>query len=92
MIEAEPMTGEELRDARRIIGEAVYGRMLSLGETAQLCGLSAGNGADTIRKWEEGDGPSGPVANLVDLYCMVAEKSRAPFATTLREIIMARLA
>lgn len=62
------MTGEELRAARFAIGNAI-GDKLSYLDMAALCGLQdpAGNGKDTIRKWEDGEGPSGPVAELVGL-------------------------
>jgi DNA-binding transcriptional regulator YiaG len=62
------MTGEELKAARIMIGDAV-GDRLSLSDMAKLCGLSdpAGNGKDTVRKWETGDGPSGPVAAYLTL-------------------------
>ena len=41
----------------------------SWSEMAELCGLldPTGNGKDTIRKWENGAGPSGPVGTLVEL-------------------------
>ena len=36
---------------------------------ANLCGLldQGRNGKDTIRKWEDGDGPTGPVSAMVRL-------------------------
>lgn len=60
------MTGDEFKAARFAIGNAV-GDRLSFLDMAALCGLAdpAGNGKDTIRKWEDGDGPSGPVATLL---------------------------
>lgn len=60
------MTGPELKAIRRTISEAVGDRLSHL-DMAALCGLSdpGGNGADTYRKWENGDGPSGPVATLL---------------------------
>lgn len=69
------MTGAELKALRYAIGEAVYGNGLTLAETAKLCGLAPANGADTMRKWEEGEGPSGPVAHLMELYSVVADES-----------------
>jgi DNA-binding transcriptional regulator YiaG len=58
------MTGAELKHLRHDLSEAV-GRRLSTADMARICGLSSANGADTIRKWEEGEGPSGPVATLL---------------------------
>ncbi|WNV10721.1 hypothetical protein [Tardiphaga sp. 709] len=60
------MTGDELKQLREDLGLAV-GRRLSLDDMAKLCGLASANGADTIRKWEDGDGPSGPVTALLSL-------------------------
>jgi hypothetical protein len=64
-----PMSGDELRAAHQRIGEVALGGRLSYSDMARLVGLSdpTGNGKDTIRKWEDGDGPSGPVAALVRL-------------------------
>src|SRR5882724_584184 len=61
------MTGAEMKAIRHGLSEAI-GRRLSLADMAKLCGLAPKNGADTMRKWEEGDGPSGPVAALLSLY------------------------
>ncbi|MBR0693627.1 hypothetical protein [Bradyrhizobium lablabi] len=60
------MTGEELKQLRHDLGEAI-GRRLSVADMAKIVGLAPRNGADTWRKWEEGDGPSGPVAVLMSL-------------------------
>jgi hypothetical protein len=69
------MTGPEMKDIRFAIGEAI-GRRLSLSDMAKLVGLKDyglkpngkhGNGQETYRRWEEGDGPSGPVAVLLEL-------------------------
>lgn len=63
----EPMTGPELKQLRAVLGDAI-GRRLSLVDMAKLCGLSPGNAADTIRKWEDGAGhPTGPVAALLSI-------------------------
>ena len=63
------MTGAELKKLREDLGEAI-GRPLAVADMAKLCGLKdpEGNGRDTYRKWEDGDGPSGPVAMLLSLY------------------------
>jgi DNA-binding transcriptional regulator YiaG len=61
------ITGPELKQLRAVLGDAV-GRQLSLVDMAKLCGLSPGNAADTIRKWEDGAGrPTGPVAALLSI-------------------------
>jgi len=59
------MTGDQLKAARYAIGAT----KLSWSEMAELVGLvdPTGNGKDTIRKWENGAGPSGPISTLVDL-------------------------
>lgn len=57
------MTGPELKQLRHDLGEAI-GRRLSVADMARICGLAPASGADTWRKWEEGAGPSGPVAAL----------------------------
>ncbi len=70
----EPMTAKELRDARIAIGRVIFGRMLSYEETAKLCNLHPSNGADTIRRWQNGKGdPTGPVSALLDIYCLIDE-------------------
>lgn len=70
------MTGPELNQLRADLGDAI-GRRLSFGDMAKLCGLAPGSGADTIRKWEDGAGPSGPVAVLLELLAC-ASKNYAP--------------
>jgi hypothetical protein len=61
------MTGPELKQLRHDLGEAI-GRRLSLADMAKICGLAPANGADTWRKWEDGAGPSGPVAALLSIF------------------------
>jgi hypothetical protein len=62
------MTGKQLKAARYAISRAV-GEKISQSDMAAICGLldPGGNGKTTIRKWEEGLGPSGPVGTLIDL-------------------------
>lgn len=67
------MTGPELKQLREDLGAAI-GRRLSVADMAKLCGLAPANGADTIRKWEEGDGPSGPVAALLSILRIASQK------------------
>ena len=66
------MTGPELKQLRADLGGAI-GRRLSVNDMAKLCGLAPKNGGDTWRKWEEGDGPSGPVAALLSILCYANE-------------------
>ena len=49
---------------------AAIGQNISFADMAKLCGLKdlERNGADTIGKWEAGDGPSGPVAALLSIF------------------------
>jgi hypothetical protein len=66
------VTGPELRQLRDDLGEAI-GRPLSAADIAKLCGLPAGNGADTIRKWEV-TGPSGPAGELLRILAMASDR------------------
>jgi hypothetical protein len=65
------MTGSELKQLRRDIGEAI-GRELSLADMAKLCGLEA-TSTDTILRWEV-SGPSGPAAELLRILAMASER------------------
>lgn len=62
------MTGPELKQLREDIGEAL-GRRMTIADMARICGLKdpERNGKDTVRKWEDGEGPSGPVAALLSI-------------------------
>lgn len=73
------MTGSELKQLREDLGDAV-GRRLSLADMAKLCGLSdpERNGKDTMRKWEDGPGPSGPVAALLSVLAYALEDRDIP--------------
>ena len=63
----QAIAGPELKQLRGALGDAI-GHRLSLVDMAKLCGLSPGNAADTIRKWEDGAGsPTGPVAALLSI-------------------------
>ncbi len=66
------MTGPELRQLRRDLGDAV-GRDLSAADMARLCGLAAGNGADMIRRWEV-TGPGGSAAELLRILAMASDR------------------
>lgn len=63
------MTGPELKQVRHGLGEFI-GRRLSVADMAKLCGLAPDNAVATWRKWEEGEGPSGPVAAHL---CMIMD-------------------
>lgn len=58
------MTGAELKQLRHDLGDAID-RRLTHADMAKLCGLASKNGGETMRKWEAGEGPSGPVASLL---------------------------
>jgi len=83
------MTGEELYRLRKDLGDAI-GRRLSTSDMARICGLSdpTRNGQDTWRKWEDGAGPSGPVAALMSIYSL-AITSELPSPDMLRGAAMA---
>jgi hypothetical protein len=66
------MTGPELRQLRNDLGEAI-GKPLTAADMAKLCGLTGGNGADTVRKWEV-TGPSGPAGELLRILAMASER------------------
>ena len=66
------MTGPELKQLREDLAEAI-GKPLSAADMAKLCGLSASDGADTIRRWEVSD-PSGPAAELLRILAMASER------------------
>lgn len=71
------MTGPELKQLREDLSDAV-GRRLSVADMARLCGLAPANGADTWRKWEDGPGPSGPVAALLSVLAYAIEGRDIP--------------
>jgi hypothetical protein len=73
------MTGAEMKHIRHGLSEAI-GRRLSLADMAKLCGLKdpEGNGRQTWRKWEEGEGPSGPVAVLLSIYAYAIDNFDMP--------------
>ena len=66
------MTGAELKQLRRDLGEAI-GRPLSASDMAKLCGLETKSGADTIRRWEV-SGPSGPAGKLLGILAMASDR------------------
>jgi hypothetical protein len=66
------MTGSELKQLRADLGEAI-GRPLSVADMTKLCGLAAGDGADTIRRWEV-TGPNGSAAELLRILAMASEQ------------------
>lgn len=71
------MTGPELKQLREDIGSAI-GKRLSVADMARIVGLAPANGADTIRKWEEGAGPSGPVAAQLELLQLASSDYEIP--------------
>jgi hypothetical protein len=83
------MTGDELKQLRADLGEAI-GRRLSDSDMAALIGLAdpKRNGKDTYRKWEDGAGPSGPVTTLLSLF-RLACNSELPSPDMLRGAAMA---
>ena len=66
------VTGSELKQLRSDLGEAI-GRPLTAVDMAKLCGLPAGNGGDTIRRWEV-SGPSGPAGELLRILAMACDR------------------
>ena len=67
-----PVTGAELKQLREDLGVAI-GKSLSAAEMARLCGLTPGEGADTIRRWEI-SGPSGPAGELLRILAMASDR------------------
>jgi hypothetical protein len=66
------VTGAELKQLRADLGEAI-GKDLSASDMGKLCGLPAGSGADTIRRWEV-SGPSGPASELLRILAMASDR------------------
>src|ERR1700720_4413615 len=66
------MTGPELKQLRADVSEAI-GKELTAAEMAKLSGLSARDGADTIRRWEI-SGPSGPASELLRILAMASDR------------------
>jgi hypothetical protein len=66
------MTGAEFKQLRDDLGDAI-GRPLSAADMAKLCGLSPGDGATTIRRWEV-SGPGGTAAELLRILAMASER------------------
>jgi hypothetical protein len=66
------VTGSELKQLRNALGEAI-GNPLSAADMAKLCGLPAGSGGDTIRRWEV-SGPTGPAAELLRILAMASDR------------------
>jgi len=81
------MTGPELKQLREDIGAAI-GRRLSVADMAKIAGLAPANGGDTWRKWEDGAGPSGPVATLMSIFRLACSSER-PSPDMLRGAAMA---
>ncbi|MGC5183964.1 hypothetical protein ACPXBI_28330, partial [Escherichia coli] len=73
------MTGPEFKRARERISRLI-GERLTIADMAALCGLTdpAGNGADTVRKWESGPGPSGPVAVHIEFVLEGLDHTKDP--------------
>ena len=66
------MTGPDFKQLRDDLGCAI-GRPLSAADMAKLCGLSAGDGATTIRRWEV-SGPGGTAAELLRILAMASDR------------------
>jgi hypothetical protein len=66
------VTGSELKQLRNDLGDAI-GKPLSAADMAKLCGLAAGSGGDTIRRWEV-SGPTGPAAELLRILAMASDR------------------
>jgi transcriptional regulator with XRE-family HTH domain len=66
------MTGSQLKQLRKDIGEAI-GRPLSVTDFAKLCGLPPESGVGTILEWENGYGPIGPVAVLLSMLSVASD-------------------
>lgn len=66
------MTGPELKQLRDDLADAI-GRPISAADMARLCGLPAGNGAETIRRWEV-TGPSAPVEQKLRVLAMASDR------------------
>jgi hypothetical protein len=84
------MTGSEPKQLREDLGGAI-GHRLSTADMAKICGLKdpERNGKDTWRKWEDGAGPSGPVASLMSILVYASERYR-PLQSWLSRVSLSR--
>jgi hypothetical protein len=81
------MTGEELRAARRTLGEIWgLGRPLHAAELGRLLGLRGRDPGQSILDWEE-RGPSGPAAVAVELMLATGAKP-STFAAAMRSRVL----
>lgn len=72
------MTGQELKQLREDLGEAIKQR-LSVADMAMICGMSPKSGPDQMRKWERGDeNPSGPVSALLSILSWASVRHPIP--------------
>ena len=62
------MTGPELRDARRTLGE-MWGRSrpLTMTEMGRILRLKGREPGEAIRDWERGAGPTGPASVAIEM-------------------------
>ncbi len=62
------MDGDELREARRTLGEMWgLGRPLFLAEIARALRLKGRDPGNTIAQWERQDGPTGPASVALEM-------------------------
>lgn len=78
------MTGEQVADIRKALGEAI-GHRLSASEFGQMIGLAELSANRTIRRWED-EGPSGPGGFALRLIkaCIDAGRVDLVVASTLK--------
>ncbi|AWN47107.1 hypothetical protein DK419_12945 [Methylobacterium terrae] len=74
-----PMSGDELRDARRILGERLgLSRPLYCSEIGAALDLTGRDLGQAVTKWEKTDGPSGPAATAIRGWLRETERGSAP--------------
>jgi hypothetical protein len=71
------MHGLEVTRIRKSLGEVV-GRPLSERELGMMLGLPEPEAETTVRKWEEGDGPSGSAAVALWLLAFSTDDDHPP--------------
>lgn len=63
------MTGAELRAARARLGDLWgFGRPLHMSELARALRLAGRDPGQSVRKWELGDGPTGPASAAIETW------------------------
>ncbi len=73
------MTGDELRDARRTLGERIgLDRPLYGSELGRALGLKGRDPGEAVHEWERHKGPTGPAAAAVRAWLRETDRGGIP--------------